>query len=319
MGEPDVFTQNQRLGRGVNILGYDPVWKSRSKARMKDEHFTLIRKAGFNSVRVPLHPFRDRGIDEKNKLKDGWLEVLDWTVEPALHNRLVTMLDFHEFLSMGKDPLGNKERFLAAWKQMAERYRDSPDNVVFEILNEPYGKLTPEMWNQFLREALAIIRDTNPDRTVIIGPGSWNNLDFLDKLELPEEDRNIIVTVHYYRPMNFTHQGASWAGRKDKTGVEWLGTTEEKQAIIKDFEKAQAWSERHSRPLFLGEFGVYDRAGMASRVRYLSFVARLAEGLGWSWAYWQFDSDFIIYDIDNNRWVEPVLNALVPPKEKSFR
>jgi len=316
MREAYVFEQNRRLGRGVNILGYDPVWRMPSRARMKDKHFALIKQAGFNSVRIPLHPFRDDGIDEENRLREGWLKVLDWAIGEALSNNLMVVLDFHEFITMGKDPLGNKDRFLSAWKHMAERYRSISDNVIFEILNEPHGKLTPDLWNKFHHEALSVIRETNPERTVIIGPGNWNDIDFLDYLELPEDDRNIIVTVHYYRPMDFTHQGASWAGRGDKVGVEWRGTIEEKQAIVKDFEKAQAWSERNERPLFLGEFGVYDKADMASRVRYLNFVARLAEKMGWSWAYWQFDSDFIVYDIDNDKWVEPVLNALIPPEER---
>lgn len=316
MGKTYIFERNRRLGRGVNILGYDPIWKFPSRARMKSKHFVLIKQAGFSSVRIPLHPFRDDAIDEKNRLSNEWLKVLDWAVNQALSNGLMVVLDFHEFAAMGKDPLGNKDRFLSTWKQIAERYRNSSDNVIFEILNEPHGKLTSELWNQFHNEALSIIRETNPERTVIIGPGNWNDIYFLDHLKLPEDDQEIIVTVHYYRPMDFTHQGAIWAGRGDKIGVEWKGTTEEKQAIVKDFEKAQAWSERNERPLFLGEFGVYDRADMASRVRYLSFVARLSEKMGWSWAYWQFDSDFIVYDINSDKWVEPVLNALIPPKER---
>ncbi|MCS7139071.1 MAG: glycoside hydrolase family 5 protein, partial [Crenarchaeota archaeon] len=92
----------------------------------------------------------------------------------------------------------------------------------------------------------------------------------------------------------------------------WYGSQDEKKAIINDFEKARKWSEEHNRPIFLGEFGVYDKADMDSRVRYLSFVARLAEEMGWSWAYWQFDNDFILYDIPNDRWIEPVLKALIP-------
>ncbi|MBS7634191.1 glycoside hydrolase family 5 protein [Candidatus Bathyarchaeota archaeon] len=311
-----VFEQNRRLGRGVNVLGYDPIWKSFSRARMKSKHFVLIKQAGFSSVRIPLHPFRDDGIDEKNKLRDEWLKVLDWAVDQALSNGLMVVLDFHEFVAMGKDPLGNKDRFLSTWKQMAERYRNSPDNVIFEILNEPHEELTPELWNQFYHEALSIIRETNPERTVIIGPGNWNDIYYLDYLKLPKDDRNIIVTVHYYRPMDFTHQGAIWAGRGNKVGVKWKGTMEEEQVIVKDFEKAQAWSERIERPLFLGEFGVYDKADMASRVRYLSFVARLAEKMGWSWAYWQFDGDFIVYDMNSDKWVEPILNALIPPEER---
>jgi hypothetical protein len=45
MREAYVFEQNRRLGRGVNILGYDPVWRLPSRARMKDKHFALIKQA----------------------------------------------------------------------------------------------------------------------------------------------------------------------------------------------------------------------------------------------------------------------------------
>ncbi|MBS7656389.1 MAG: glycoside hydrolase family 5 protein [Candidatus Bathyarchaeia archaeon] len=315
MGSSDIFRMNQMIGRGVNVLGYDPIWKNRLKARMNDKHFKLIKQAGFNSVRINLHPFRDMGIDDKNRMTKRWLETLDWAIEQSLSNGLVTILDFHEFGVMGEDPMGNKEKFLAVWRNLGEHCKDCPDKVVFEILNEPNKQLTPELWNQFFVEALAIIRESNPSRAVIVGPGNWNNIDSLGDLVLPEDDRKIIVTVHYYRPMEFTHQGASWVGLKDKTGVEWKASAEEKQAIINDFEKAQAWAKNHDRPLFLGEFGAYDKADMDSRVRYIGFVARQAEKLSWSWAYWQFDSDFIVYDIQNDKWVTPILNALIPSKK----
>jgi endoglucanase len=311
----DAFNQNKRLGRGVNILGYDPIWRFRNKARMKEEHFRLIADAGFNSVRIALHPFRDEAMNKEYKLSDAWLETLDWAVDRALDNRLMAILDFHEFTAMGRAPLENRDRFLSFWKQIGERYREHPDEVLFEPLNEPNGELTPELWNIFLKEALHVIRENNPERTVIIGPAYWNSINLLSKLDLPEEDRNIIVTVHYYEPMDFTHQGAKWAGRENKIGVEWRGTDEEKKAVVISFSKAQSWAKEHKRPIFLGEFGVYDKAPMDSRVRYLSFIARLAENMGWSWAYWQFDSDFILYDIANNRWIEPVLNALIPKEE----
>jgi len=34
--------------------------------------------------------------------------------------------------------------------------------------------------------------------------------------------------------------------------------------------------------------------------------------LGWAWTYWQFDSNFIVYNVDKNEWVEPIRDALVP-------
>jgi endoglucanase len=57
----DRFIHNQRLGRGVNIIGYDPIWKSRAEARIQARHFQLIRQAGFNHVRINLHPFSFMG------------------------------------------------------------------------------------------------------------------------------------------------------------------------------------------------------------------------------------------------------------------
>lgn len=306
----DPFVQNQKLGRGVNIIGYDDIWNSFEEGRFKEKHFKLISEAGFNTVRINLHPFRH--IDQETfEIRDHWWNVLDWAVENALANDLMVILDMHEFHAMSHNPEGRKPMWLAFWKQVATHFQNSSENVLFELLNEPFGDLTDELWNQYLVEGLAVIRETNPKRTVIIGPGHWNQIAHLDSLALPEDDRNIIVTIHYYSPMRFTHQGAPWANRADSLGVKWSGTEEEKKAILDDFSNAQTWSKKHKRPLFLGEFGVYDKADMDSRIRYLSFVVNIMEGLGWSWAYWQFDSDFIVYDIDNDHWIEPVLNALI--------
>jgi endoglucanase len=51
---------------------------------------------------------------------------------------------------------------------------------------------------------------------------------------------------------------------------------------------------------------------MESRARYTAAVARAAEKRDWSWAYWQFDSDFILYDMNRDAWVEPIKRALIP-------
>jgi len=258
-----------------------------------------------------LHPFHHMDTTTF-EIREHWWKVLDWAVDNALANDLMVILDMHEFHAMAENPEGRKAMWIAFWKQVAGRYQDRSDKVLFELLNEPFSNLTNELWNKYLLEGLAVVRKSNPHRTVIIGPTHYNQINQLDSLILPEEDRNIIVTIHYYTPMDFTHQGAWWAGRADLRDVPWLGTAEEKQMIRDDFAKAQTWSKEQNRPLFLGEFGVYDKADMESRTRYLSFLINTIENLGWSWAYWQFDSDFIVYDIDNECWVEPVLNALIP-------
>jgi endoglucanase len=308
----NAFEQNRKVGRGVNILGYDPIWRSRDQARFQDKHFRLLKEAGFNSVRINLQPFRRMTPANGYALSESWFEVLDWAVRQAQAQGLRVILDLHEYNSLGADPVTNKVKFLAFWRQLSAHCQGAPESVLFEVLNEPSRKLTPALWNEYLAEALAIIREKNPTRTVIVGPGFWNSIDHLTELELPVADHNLIVTIHYYTPMDFTHQGAAWAGRKDKLGVDWLGTDKELAVIKRDFDKAADWAKQHERPLFLGEFGAYDKAPMESRARYLASVARAAEQRGWSWAYWQFDSDFILYDIGHDAWIEPIRNALIP-------
>lgn len=312
----DAFTRNQRLGRGVNILGYDPIWRNRQQARFQEKHFRLIREAGFQSVRINLHPFRHMDADAGWALRSAWWDTLEWAIRHATGQGLEVILDFHEFNAVGEDPEGTRDRFLAFWRQVAARGTAWPDSVLFELLNEPCKKLTPELWNRWLRDALAIVRARHPHRTVIIGPAFWNSVDHLHELDLPVADRQLIVTVHYYKPMAFTHQGAAWTGQGDQVGIDWKGTEEEVAAIRRDFDKVAAWSREHRRPIFLGEFGAYDKAPMDARVRYLQTVAREAEARGWSWAYWQFDGDFILWDMQKDDWVRPILEALIPESNK---
>ena len=302
--------QVKRMGRGLNIIGYDPLWKSFPKARFKDRHFQRIHDGGFQTVRLNLQAFSH--MDSANQLDPVWLSTLDWAIDRALANHLMVIVDEHDFVPCGNNPAACRPRLKAFWQQVAERYTDTPASVMFEILNEPNGKITPAVWNEMLKENLAIIRATNPARMVVIGPASWNSIFSLDSLELPLDDRDIIVTVHYYLPMTFTHQGASWNPSTAKlSGVQW-GSDTEKHKVETDFAVVAVWSKAHDRPILLGEFGAYDRGDMDSRARYTAHVARTAESLGWAWTYWQFDSDFIVYNIDKDEWVEPIWKALVP-------
>jgi endoglucanase len=308
----DAFSQNQRLGRGVNILGYDPLWRSREQARFQVKHFRLLHEAGFDSVRINLHPFRHASREQDWNLPDDWFATVDWAVTNALESGLTVILDLHEFNAMAENPEGRHAQFLATWRQLATHFRSTPDGVLFEILNEPSRGLTPELWNRYWREALALIRESNPTRNVIVGPPFWNSINALKDLELPADDPHLIVTVHYDAPMEFTRQGALWSANKDKANVEWSGTPDERRYILQVFAKAADWASKNKRPIFLGEFGAYDKVPMESRIRYTDAVERTAESFGWSWAYWQFDSAFILYEINRDAWVQPFRDALLP-------
>src|SRR5262249_3410731 len=146
-------------------------------------------------------------------------ERVDWAIEQALKNKLNIIVNVHHYGEMDAKPDEHFDRLLSFWKQIAARYQKQPASVYFELLNEPHDKLTEEKWNAMIRKLLSVVRELNPTRPVIVGPGQWNSIRALDKLALPD-DPNLILTVHYYDPFQFTHQGASWAKGADN----WKGT-----------------------------------------------------------------------------------------------
>ncbi|HEX5183519.1 MAG TPA: glycoside hydrolase family 5 protein [Allosphingosinicella sp.] len=306
------LAQPPSLHRGVNVLGYDPIWIDPSRARFKQAYFKTIRDAGFDFIRVNLQAFRH--MKQSGELEDGWLKRLDWVVDNATAAGLSVIIDEHDFnlcsnnVETCRIALGN------FWKQVAPRYRNAPPSVLFELLNEPHAKLDAGQWNALLADMLAIVRRTNPTRAVVIGPTQWNSIDQLPTLRLPENDRNILVTFHYYEPFRFTHQGASWTNMTAVHGITW-GSEADRARLASDFAKVAAWSKRTGRPVLLGEFGAYDKSGTPIELRaaYTQAVAREAEKDGFPWAYWQFDSDFVAFDVTKDEWVKPILDALIPP------
>jgi len=308
---PDAAEQVRRLGRGINILGYDPLWDSPAEARFQPLDYARIRAGGFQTVRVNLQAFSH--MNAANQLDPRWLSTLDGVVRQAEAAGLMVILDEHDFIPCAKDAALCRTRLLAFWTQIAPRYRNAPDSVLFEILNEPNDQEKPAVWNSLLADALALIRRSNPTRTVIIGPAYSNTIGALGQLVLPDADRNIIVTVHYYEPLAFTHQGASWTtpSLEGKTGVTW-GTPAERAAIGHDLDRVADWARLHDRPILIGEFGAFDKGDMASRAAWTSTVARAAEARGFAWCYWQFDSNFLAFDVARGDWVAPIHDALVP-------
>lgn len=309
-----IFDQNKRLGRGVNLgNALEAPREGEWGVTLQEGYFQLIKEAGFNSVRIPIRWNAHAADTPPYTIDPAFFERIDWAVNQVTSRGLVAVINIHHYLEMFEDPAAHRERFLAIWNQIATHYKDYPDSLFFEPLNEPNNALNYYEWNQIARDTLAIIRQNNPTRPVVIGPADWYSLSMLKELKLPEEDRNIIVSFHYYQPFQFTHQGADWAaGSEAWLGTTWKGTSAEKGNITWDFDKVVEWSKANNRPIYLGEFGAYSEADMDSRALWTNFVARQAEARGFSWAYWEFCSGFGVYDPVLKMWNEPLLTALIP-------
>jgi len=304
-----------QLGHGVNFGNMleaprEGVWGS----TIQEEYFPIIRQAGFTVIRVPICWSAHVSSAPDYTIDPAFFNRIDWVVAQAQKNNLQPILDYHHDGELMRDPDAKGDRFIAIWKQIAAHYRDAPSSILFELLNEPHDHLDVPRWNVLLDKALTFVRATNPTRTIIVGPANWNNIGALSKLVLPDNDRHLLVTIHYYDPMSFTHQGANWVpeGSHKWLGTTWQGTDAEKQAVVDAFDQAAAWGSAHQRPIFLGEFGAYKKGDMDSRARWTEFVARTAESHGFSWTYWEFCSGFGAYDPETHAWRQPLLDALMP-------
>ena len=265
-------------------------------------------RCGFQSAGRPMPPEKaPYTIDPK------FFARVDWAIEQALKGNLIPIVDMHHYAGMMEAPQKNRQRFLALWEQIAEHYKNLPAQVPFELLNEPQHNLTADVWNSILADGIRVVRKSNPTRQIVVGPVGWNAIGELHSLKLPEDDRNLVVTVHYYSPFQFTHQGTDFSGPEAMKwlGRKWTGSTAEQQAITQDLDTAIIWAVKHRRPIYLGEFGVYHRADAESRARWIRFVAAEAMKRKMGFGYWEFCSGFGIFDPVKEQWNEPMKDALL--------
>ncbi len=309
----DPFAQNARLGRGVNLgNALDAPQEGAWGVTLQEEYFQLIKIAGFDAVRIPIRWSTHAAESAPYTIDPIFFERVDWAIEQSLSRGLVTVINVHHYEEIMQNPAEHEERLLALWEQIAARYKEYPADLLFEVLNEPTANLKSGAWNRLLAKAISVIRETNPKRNLIVGPANWNSINSLGSLELPD-DRHIIVTVHYYDPFHFTHQGAEWASGSDAwLGTTWDGTPAEERAVARDLDLVAAWAEANERPIYLGEFGAYSKADIDSRARWTAHVARQAEERGMSWAYWEFCAGFVVFDPGRGQWNEHIRDALIP-------
>ena len=307
-----IYEANRKLGRGINLGNALEAPKEGAwGVTLKAEYFKSIKDAGFATVRLPVNWAAHAQAAEPYEIDLTFAQRVDWAIDQAHANKLNIILDLHHYGAMHADPDKHLPRLLALWRQIADRYSKQPPSVYFELYNEPQDKLNEARWNAAIPRLLAVVRKSNPTRPVIVGPAQWNGIRALDKLELPAEDHNLILTVHFYDPFQFTHQGAGFVKGADQWKGKTWGTEADRSAVRDAFARAAAWAKKHDRPVFLGEFGVFQEAPMDSRAKWTRFVVSEAERNGFSWAYWEFCSGFGAYDPKTDKWREPMKAALI--------
>jgi endoglucanase len=314
------FAINQQIGRGINIgNALEAPSEGEWGVTIRDEYFDIIKSAGFKSVRIAVCWSAHARAEKPYAIAPDFFKRTDEVITQALARGFVVILTMHHYRELYAEPSGHRERFLAIWRQIATRYKSYPAALLFEPLNEPQDRFGAAEWNHLIGELLPVIRETNPARTLLLGPVDYNDIRQLNALALPETDRNLIVSLHYYLPYQFTHQGAHWQpGSEAWLGTRWSGSEPEQRAIRDDFGVAAAWAKTNNRPICISEFGANSKADMESRARWTKSVANAAIERGFSFTYWDFCAEFFgLYDPQSKSWRKELLAAVIPPLEKA--
>lgn len=331
--------------RGINLgNALDAPEEGDWGVTLQEAHFEMVKDAGLDHVRLPVRFSAHAEAEAPYTIDEAFFERVDWAVEQATSRGLSIIVDVHHYQEMMEEPEAHTPRFLGLWSQIAERYKDQPASVAFELLNEPHSELTADLLNDVTAQAIALVRETNPTRLIIADCYFWANADHLSSLVLPAEDPNLAATFHMYQPILFTHQGAEWNGPEFGTSGlvfpappaqpltpvpaaeavswirNWIDAYNEQPllenpggpaVVFEHFAYVEDYIERTGIPVYLGEFGVIDRADPKSRENYVRLIREEAERRDIGWAYWDDGGSFEAMRLEEGDWVPYLKSALL--------
>jgi endoglucanase len=274
---------------------------------IEDDHLAIIADAGFDGVRLPVR--WDAHMDEAGRVDLVFLarvhEVCSWAMDVGL----MVQLNAHHYNAVILDPARHRERFIGLWRQIGQSLARAPQGLMFEVLNEPYGR----EWNgarlrDLQRDAIAAIRESNRTRLIVVGPGNWQNIDALQTWR-PPEGEGIVASVHYYEPHAFTHQNAEWLDDPPAYDGDW-GHGRDRGLVSEHIRTAAAWGRERGYAMQLGEFGVNRAVGVQQRAAWTRAVREACEHEGMAWCVWDFAGAFPVWDRERGEIIPLMLDAL---------
>ena len=322
---------NFTIKRGTNLSHWLSQSRVRGEARrlhIQEDDFARLEQLGFDFVRIPID--EEQFWDEKgNKLPEAW-ELLTNGIDLALKHHLRVVVDLHIIRAHHFNSASNKLLFTSEeaqqglinlWYQLSDVLKKySNDYVAYEFMNEPVAD-DHEQWNVVVEKVHKALREVEPQRTLVIGSNRWQSYDTIEFLRVPEGDKNIILSFHYYNPMVLTHYKAPWAsigkykGKINYPGImvsqeDYDAAPEEvkrelkqyttqvwnKDKIREDFKDAIASAKKYGLQLFCGEWGVYEPVDRVLAYRWYKDMLEIFDEFDIAWTTWCYDGDFGFWD-----------------------
>lgn len=322
-----------KLGTGVNVSHWLSQSDKRGEARAKQitkEDFDSIAAMGFEHVRLPIDEvqFYDKDLNRDEEAFALLKNAIEWTLE----NNMNIIVDLHitrshYFLTADENTLftetSAQDHMVAIWKDLQKFLKSYPnDRLAYELLNEAVAP-THDALNKLEARLIAAIREEEPNRFIVVGSNWAQSVETMQYLQVPENDKHLIISFHFYNPLFITHFGAPWTIYADTTvAVSYPGniladttffagkdekTREEMRSQSgvwnkeKMYEKIKAAIDRGKElglQVYCGEFGAYPYfINTESRLNWYKDMVAIFKENNIANAHWCYKGDFPVVDI----------------------
>lgn len=316
---PDPGNPSMKIGLGWNLgnqmdahydnVAEETVW---GNPKATQTTFTKLREYGFTHVRIPVTWLGRFSAAPGYEIDAAWLDRVAEIVGYAENAGLVAVINMHhdgadsahwlDIKTAAVDESVNskvKEQLAAMWTQIAEKFKDKGEFLIFESMNEIHdggwgwganrndgGKQYRcfNEWQQVFVDAVRSVGGNNEIRYLGI-PGYCTDTDLtIAHLELPEDivEGRLMVAVHCYDPYEYCLRAefSEWGhtaapGKKASWGDE--------ENIVSVFKKLYDKFVSQGIPVYMGEMGCVNRASeqeQAFQQYYLEYYAKVARTYG---------------------------------------
>lgn len=259
-----------------------------------------VHDAGFNTVRVPIT--WGTMIDDANgyAIDEKWMSRVQDIVDYCVNMNMYVIINIHHdgaeqsgWLRVGAEDIAPvKEKFAGVWKNIAERFKDYDEHVIFESMNEVVGpddsidgivkdtQVIMEL-NQIFVDTVRATGSNNAQRWLSV-PGRYTNITNMTREEaafwIPNDtvENRLFVAVHHY----------DWLFGLAENTTNKVWNLNNFNSIILEMEKLVTKFTAQGIPVIMGEYGAINKQNTVDRAYHLEGMNRLCQLSGVVPIYW---------------------------------
>ncbi len=285
-----------QMKRGINIgntMDAAPTETSWGNPLIQPYYFDDFKAAGFTCVRIPITWEYHVLHTSPYTIDSAWLARVDTVVSWGLQRGLIVEINAHHesWIDTHAGNTDSVARFDSIWSQVAAHFKSKSQNLLFEILNEPYP-MAEDSLDLINAQILSTIRKTNPTRIVIFSGNQYSDVAQLVTAKIPSlTDTFLIGYYHSYDPWNFAGLGeGTYGSSTDISNTESL------------FNQVKSWSTSNKIPVILDEFAAIDTAAYNPRMFYYATIVDQALSRNIPFFAWDDNGSFQTYIRSTRKW-----------------